>query len=116
MARENEPLEIGSEFHWPGVPPGPFVAWPEPHAWYALARDAFLAILAERQKAAVFVPDYFCEDVVEQWQRSGVFVRRYEDDPRWAHPRWETIDPREGDIVLAVNYFGVGDGSEWAKW
>lgn len=43
-------------------------------------------------------------------------LRRYEDDPRWPHPRWETLNPGAGDWVLAVNYFGVRDGNPWTGW
>ena len=27
---QNQPWEIGSEFHWTGLPEGPFIPWPQP--------------------------------------------------------------------------------------
>jgi len=40
----------------------------------------------------------------------------YADDPRWPHPDWDTLSPSPGDLVLAVNYFGVRSGEAWQAW
>ncbi|MDM8542153.1 hypothetical protein QUF90_13780 [Desulfococcaceae bacterium HSG9] len=114
-------LEIGGEFHWTGVPPSPFLSWPSLHVFFALGRDALLAIWRMKKykntiKNHLFVPDYFCSEVTQFWKKKGIKVQQYEDDPRWIHPKWKTLNPVEGDFVLAVNYFGVYDGNIWREW
>lgn len=113
-----ELMEIGGEFHWLGFPPGQMIPWPEPHTWFALARDAFLAVWKSCKVTGtkLWLPSYFCEDVTQAWQRAGVDICRYEDDPRWEAPVWDTLVPLPGDIVLAVNFFGVRPGTAWQGW
>jgi len=117
MARLVMTREIGSEFHWSGVPEGPFVPWPSPGALYSSGREALLGLWQHLgRKDCLHVPDYFCGEVVEWWQKHGVTVRRYIDSPQLGAPRWDTLRVSPGDVVLAVNYFGVRDGSCWAEW
>lgn len=113
--------EVGSEFHWLGLPKGPFLSWPEPHVWFALGRGAFLAVWRTIQvdhlnRKTLLIPDYFCPEVTESWENAGVNIRFYADDPRWPHPDWDTITPRPEDWVLAVNHFGIRDGKNWQNW
>ena len=109
--------EIGSEFHWMGLPPGPFVPWPEPASWYLLGRHAVADLLRflPAQTRRLWVPSYFCHDVTKYWE-DFVQVRNYVDDPRLPKPNWSTLQPAPGDVVLAVNYFGIRDGGSWRYW
>ncbi|MDD2703139.1 MAG: hypothetical protein PHC33_03940 [Candidatus Omnitrophica bacterium] len=120
MNKKTKLSGIGSEFHWSGLPEGPFLPWPIPHLFLALGRDAVCALWGMKKnkfsRGVLFVPDYFCPDVCKFWKDSGIKIRRYEDDPRWPHPNWHTLTPARGDCVLAVNYFGVRDGSVWKDW
>jgi hypothetical protein len=104
--------EVGGEFHSPVETPRPFHPWPRPAVWYALGRHAVEALVQMLQPAALWLPDYFCHEVAVGWERL-VDVRTYEDDPRWAEPRWETLQPAPGDLVLAVNYFGARERTGW---
>jgi hypothetical protein len=117
---QNELWEIGGESHWSGLPEGPFIPWPKPHVWFALGRDAVLAIWhqysSQNPNATLLVPDYFCPEVTASWRQAGVRIRHYSDDPRWPYPDWDTLSPMPGDLVLAVNYFGVRTGSAWLAW
>jgi len=111
--------ELGSEFHWMGIPQGPFISWPEPHALFASGREAFLSawrMLHKSSSNVLFVPDYFCEEVVLWWEQRGVATQRYIDGPHREGPDWETLTVSPGDVVLAVNYFGVRDAAVWASW
>jgi hypothetical protein len=116
----NQPWEIGGEFHWLGLPAGSFISWPQPHVWFALGRDALLAIWRQHSRTnygcTLLVPDYFCSEVTARWEQAGVIIRRYADDPRWPHPDWDTLDPAPGDLVMAVNYFGVRNSNAWQEW
>lgn len=114
-----KPREIGSEFHWPGVPQGPLHLWPEPCRMTASGRQALLCIwrhLSSKKSRRLFVPAFFCDEVVSWWERQGVTVRRYVDGPNVMSPDWNTLTPSKGDAVLAVNFFGVRDGGAWEGW
>ena len=104
--------EVGGDYHLPVETPRPFHPWPRPAVWYALGRHAVEALVEMLRPRALWVPDYFCHEVTVVWER-GVTVRIYEDDPRWEEPRWETLDPRRGELVLAVNHFGVREPVSW---
>jgi len=119
MESLNKPWEIGSEFHWPGVPQGPFHPWPEPHIMFSSGRDALLTVWRTIQKdtnSVLHVPDYFCAEVVSWWENHGVIIRRYSDGPHKDAPDWETLTVSTGDAVLAVNFFGVREGNVWDEW
>lgn len=119
MASLVETYEIGSEFHWTGVPKGPFLPWPEPHRTFASGREALFSvwrILQNGNMNLLFVPDFFCDEVVTWWEKQGIIICRYVDGPHMASPVWESLTASQGDAVLAVNYFGVRDGNIWEKW
>jgi hypothetical protein len=106
--------EVGGEFHLPVETPRPFHPWPRPAIWYALGRHAFEELGRMLRVRTLWLPDYFCHEVAVGWEQL-VQVRTYEDDPRWEEPRWETLEARRGELVLAVNYFGAGRGSSWEE-
>ena len=116
---EQNRWEVGSEFHWQGIPRGPFLKWPEPYIMLASGRSSMLSILKSYKKQfsdILFVPDYFCQEVTEWWKKQGITIKRYIDGPHLAEPVWETFDVSSGDAVLAVNYFGVRSGNIWKRW
>jgi hypothetical protein len=104
--------EVGGEFHSPVETPRPFHPWPRPAVWYALGRHAVEAVVDLLRVRTLWLPDFFCHEVAVSWE-GLVDMRTYEDDPRWEEPRWETIEARRGDAVLAVNFFGAGTGTGW---
>jgi len=117
----DRPWEVGADFHWLGLPSGPFSPWSEPHVWFGLGRAALLSAWRAsqgngRDPRSLLIPDYFCPKVTRAWKDAGVNVRFYADDPRWPHPDWDTIASRQGDWVLAVNYFGLREGRAWREW
>jgi hypothetical protein len=107
--------ELGSEFHWMGLPAAPSLSWPVSAAWYSLARHAVIDLATELKAQAIWVPEYFCHDVAENW-RASLPVRLYRDDPRRAEPDWKTLQAGPRDLVIAVNYFGVREGKAWGAW
>jgi len=112
----SEQWELGGEFHWAGMPPGPFLSWPKPAVWFSLGRHAVLRLLEKPgERRTLWLPSYFCREVVQAWSVS-TSIRFYEDDPRLSHPKWETITPEPDDFVIAVNYFGMRDGAPWTEW
>ena len=103
--------EVGGEFHWMGLPPAPFIPWPNAASWYLLGRHALVALLQLLPPGPrrLWVPSYFCFDVADYW-RSFIEVATYSDDPRRAEPEWSTLQPEATDVVIPVNYFGVRSG------
>jgi hypothetical protein len=86
---------------------------------FASGREALLCIWRVLQSANVnilYVPDYFCDEVVTWWEQKGIAIRRYTDGPHMTSPALETLTATHGDAVLAVNYFGVRDGAAWEEW
>jgi len=120
QTKNHKPVEIGGEFQWLGLPPAPYLPWPDSNVLFALARNAMVALwegkLKQSRSRALFIPDYFCQETHNYWKSKNIKIRTYKDDPRWPHPQWETLNPDRGDVVLAVNYFGVKDGSNWEAW
>lgn len=109
--------ELGSEFHWMGLPPAPRLPWPRPARWYLLGRHAITALLDHLAKTRprVWLPSYFCHEVLA-CSRMQCEVLEYRDDPRWPEPEWSSLFPKPTDIVVAVNYFGVRSGEVWRNW
>ncbi len=108
--------EVGSDFHWVGMAPGPFLPWPNPAIWFALGRHAVLQLMKEAgTRRNLWLPNYFCSEVVQAWSASAN-IHIYEDSPALDHPKWETLTPASDDLVVAVNYFGMDDGIAWAEW
>jgi hypothetical protein len=109
--------ELGSEFHWAGLSEPPLLPWPQPAVWYMLARHSVAAVaqMESGNKQTLWLPSYFCPEVAECC-RLYCEIREYRDMPFWPEPDWKSLEPKPQDIVLAVNYFGVRDGTPWKDW
>jgi hypothetical protein len=105
--------EHGSEFHWPSVLPTAVVAnsWPEAACFWASGRDAFRALLLHGQRTRdwrrLWIPAYFCQEVAEAMQVTGITLTAYPDGPQFAEPVTDNLDFQPGDVVLRVNFFGL---------
>ncbi len=110
-----EHREIGSEFHWMGLPKGTFIAPPSEAVWYSLARHAITDVLAVCGARTLWIPEYFCEDVVNHIE-AYCKVKRYVDGPTQREPLWDTLLPARGDVVLALDYFGMRSLAPWYAW
>ncbi len=112
--------EIGSEFEWMDIPEGPRIKWPKECVWYSGGQDAMLGLwkmLCEQQPGRVLhLPDFFGPDVPTGWKYFNLPFKYYADDPRWAHPDWDTVDMQPGDLIMVINYFGVRDGEACRQW
>lgn len=119
MVANERQWEVGSEYHWQGIPKGPFIKWPKPHNMFATAREALLSVWRFskfKSSNVLFVPNYFCEEVVAWWMNQGIKIRRFSDGPQMASPIWDTLRVSKDDAVLVVNYFGVRNGEIWEQW
>jgi len=109
--------ELGSEFHWAGLPEPPFRKWPAPAVWLMLARHAVAALvqLKSADSPTLWLPSYFCPEVADCCS-SLCPIREYRDLPQWSEPDWKSLLPGKHDIVVAVNYFGARTREPWGRW
>lgn len=117
-----EPREVGSEFHWDpaallgteqggGLPP-----WLPARQLFATGCGALTAVLRLlAPQGRLHVPSYFCIGVVQALS-AEVPIAWYRHLPDGRGPRWETLRPAAGDIVLAQNLFGRDVHAPWDAW
>lgn len=111
--------EVGGDFHWEAASPGPALSLPDPSVLFSMGRGIMLTIAAAHVAAdsgRFFVPDYFCPETLLPLREAGVHLGTYADRPGNAAPEWESLDAKTGDVVMAVNFFGAGDGMAWQTW
>ena len=79
----------------------------------ALARA--VALLNPDSSSKVFLPYFFCPQIREMLKKK-YSVAYYEDLPSEREPRFSSLKARSGDIVVAVNFFGLRRREAWDKW
>ncbi|GAA4952144.1 hypothetical protein [Actinoplanes utahensis] len=116
------PREIGSEFHWDAAALldeewGGLPGWlPVRRALFATGAgglSALLRLLAPSGR--LHVPSYFCMGVAE-FLAPQTSITWYRHLPDGRGPRWDTLRPAPGDVVLAQNLFGRDDPAGWEAW
>ena len=111
--------EVGGEFGLASLPHGAADPFPTPHRLFSIATHTVIALwqsLDPRPMRRLHVPDYFCPEVTDAWDRAGIPLITFPDDPRWPQPDWTALAPTSGDVVLAVDFFGARAGKAWADW
>jgi hypothetical protein len=112
--------EIGGEFHLVSFPQDELVQWPRECSFFASGRAALGALCLQWEKGnpgtRLFVPEYFCRDVIRSLRACDVPIAFYTDDPCAGAPELEGLHASPGDMVMAVNFFGVRCGGQWAAW
>ncbi len=105
------PWEQGSAYPWMpnAAAPGPS-ALPPAAVCYDSGRSALSALLHLGQTHTgwkrIWVPTYYCPDVVAHMQRTGIQVESYVDSPFHTAPE-QPNTVRKGDVILIVNQFGM---------
>ena len=103
---------------------------------YACGRHAFSALLGHHDWKRIWIPAYFCYEVIAHIEQLHITVKLYNDFPNNPNVKQtiESLPTQEGDVLLRVNYFGIdlstqaldidipiiedhtlGLNSEWAK-
>ncbi len=108
--------EIGGDFYWPGLPLGECLPWPEPHTFFSTCRAVVVSVARQIRRQRLWLPVYFCPHTSQYWRDSGIELIRYNDNPMRSQPDWSTLNPNPGDMVLALNYFGVRTANPWLNW
>lgn len=76
---------------------------------YANGRLAISALIAEQKWERIWLPSYFCYDVISHIKSTGIQVLFYEDSPLATNDEKvvRTLAFKNGDVLLRVNYFGL---------
>ncbi len=85
---------------------------------FSSGRDALMrALKIENFSKArkLWIPEYFCPSVKITLQKI-VDLKIYTDIPSEESPRFQSLQPNEGDAVLVVNFFGLRHPDIWDNW
>jgi hypothetical protein len=114
------PHEVGGEYHLHDFPADGWDPWPAERSFFASGRAALYALYrqwTERHPGArLWLPDYLCSDLVAWLLLRYIPIRFYLDDPERMGGDLDHLGAEAGDMVLAVNYFGVRSGDQWRAW
>ncbi len=61
------------------------------------------------------VPEFFCP-ALKKILSAKFRVKTFLDIPSEPRARFDTIEARDGDAVLAVNFFGLRNSADWYSW
>jgi hypothetical protein len=104
--------EIGSVFHACTFQENAnYIAFPKDAYYYGCGRYAINALIKHHLKnklwQRLFVPEYFCYEVIDSIRSTGIEVVFYPDFPFADDQTLVTkIKFREGDVLFRMNYFG----------
>ncbi|RXQ97440.1 hypothetical protein EO244_00700 [Ancylomarina salipaludis] len=105
--------EIGSNFHtYTFSKETDFITCHENAYYYGCGRCAVNALIKYHLKKKLwkrlFVPEYYCYEVIDSIKSTGIEIVLYPDYPLANdNALIEDIKFREGDVLLRMNYFGL---------
>lgn len=109
-------IEFGSDFHFipqGGNPPNTLKGYFPSANYYADGRQALIHLYHSQGWQRLWVPEYFCYDVIASLKEAGLNLMFYQDWPD-NHGDGNTLESiqrkghfRHTDAVLRVNYFGM---------
>ncbi len=112
MTRSNR-WEQGSEYHLVSQRGGSAknLPWSETVACFGTGRDALRGLIADSQSRRgwrrLWIPSYFCQEVVASLQSTGIGLVLYPDGPERSAPDLDCAAFRRGDALLVTNFFGL---------
>lgn len=76
---------------------------------YACGRHAIDALVEAEGWKRIWVPAYFCYEVIAHIKATGIEVSLYDDNPLREDDDVlvRSLNYREGDVLLRMNYFGI---------
>jgi len=105
--------EHGSEFHWLNYSASSPVAapWNSQNNLYGSGRDALRTLIRHgslmRDWQRLWIPSYFCQEVVASLLTKDIDLVTYGDGPTDITPDLNKIAWKSGDVLLLVNFFGL---------
>ena len=115
--------EVGSEFDWSDdfiSPVGAKVNLPSHYELFATGCASLLGlekILNRKRNKSLklHLPCFFCMEAAKKLGKA-FSIRWYRDLPTQKYPDFNTLNASSGDLVLAVNLFGIRSGKVWHDW
>lgn len=113
--------EVGSEFHWSddAFKLSSENLLPEKYELFSTATGTLLGIerllRGDRDRLRMHLPTYFCMEVAANISQAFELCW-YQDLPAELSPDFNTLYALPGDLVLAVNLFGVREAKVWQDW
>lgn len=101
--------EFGSDFHFINAFRGSdaFSRHFAKARFYASGRQALVALYRYKYWKRIWMPDYFCYEVIGGLLKSGMNIVFYQDNPWVIKEDFSDLDFQEGDALMRVNYYGV---------
>ena len=105
-------IEFGSDYHLCGdkhiAGDTLFDVFPNVRL-YASGRHAFSALIGIHNWKRIWIPAYFCYEVIPHIEQLHIAVKLYNDFPNNPNTKEiiESLPIQEGDVLLRVNYFGI---------
>jgi hypothetical protein len=115
--------EIGSDFDWSEkiLMSSPSSFWmPNHYQLFSTTTASLLALKSllqkqSKQRIRIHVPSFYCMSLVSKLQT--VFeVHWYQDLPTKFAPDFNSLKVLPGDVVIAVNLFGIKTQQPWQEW
>ena len=113
--------EYGSDFHWMELEKCSLKIspWKDTGVFGGSGRDVFRLLLNAGKQLygwrRLWIPAYFCTDVVESIIETGIKVSVYSYGPTDEALPLDYIDFLPHDVLLVVNYFGVSNRVKYKK-
>lgn len=101
--------EFGSDFHFiaPTCGSNTLQDFCPSANYYADGRQALIDLYRSQGWQRLWVPEYFCYDVIESLKEAGLELAFYVDYPGNNDNLNLNVNIRAGDALLRVNYFGL---------
>jgi|GEM_PF-2486715 len=114
MIKINKRWEVGSEFHCLdySVHKNDVLPWDKCNYYYfGSGRDSLRSIIRNikcRNKSfTLWLPEYFCQEVVLDLLREGIEIKFYPLDPESMKSDVSSINIKKNDAIMLINLFGI---------
>ena len=115
--------EVGSEFDWSNdliSPIGQAANLPLHYELFSTGCASLFGLekILNRNRGKrlrLHLPCFFCMEATKKLAKA-FDICWYQDLPSQKYPNFETLNPSSGDLVLAVNLFGIKSREVWQDW
>lgn len=115
--------EVGSEFDWSNdfiSPMGAKVNLPSHYELFATGCASLFGLekilnKKRNERLRLHLPCFFCMEAAEKLSKA-FDINWYRDLPTEKYPDFDTLNASPGDLVLAVNLFGIKSEEVWQDW
>ncbi len=102
--------EFGSDFHYVDSKGDEIVLFnyfPEANL-YATGRHTIQALILQEKWKRIWMPDYFCYEVIDSIKKTDIQVFFYDDNPLSdEYDEISRLQFEEGDVLFRMNYYGL---------